>query len=104
MYFNENINQTFYHGTSSNLPIQNIIYPPSITEILRENRSKYMNVVFFTTSKLSAIKYAMKQVKKYGGRPVIYLVKPDSESITYNKGANEYFANYCTVLGKLPIV
>lgn len=38
-----------------------------------------MNVVFFTTSKLSVIKYANKACNKYGGRPIIYLVKPDLE-------------------------
>lgn len=67
----------FYHGTSNALGVKKIILPPIQTKNLREEwRRKYIDKVFFTTSILSAENYAKKACKKYGGNPVVYIVKP----------------------------
>lgn len=51
--------------------------PPIITNNKREEwRKKYNNKVFFTTSILTANKFARKACEKYGGNPVVYEVKP----------------------------
>ena len=68
---------TFYHGTTDAFNIKNVLLPPTYTNNLREEwRKKYQNMVFFTTSLLSASKFARKACDKYGGNPVIYEVRP----------------------------
>ena len=67
----------FYHGTSTALNIKEYIFPPIYTQIKREEwRAKHIDKVFTTTSLLSAQNYAKKACNKYGGKPVIYRVKP----------------------------
>lgn len=67
----------FYHGTSTALEINDTILPSNITGILREDfRENNRDVVYITTSLLSARKFAGKAAEKYGGNPIIYLVKP----------------------------
>ena len=74
---NEYSSMVFYHGTSTALNITNVILPPTETEILREEfRKNNKDVVYMTTSLLSARKFAAKAAEKYGGNPIIYLVKP----------------------------
>lgn len=89
----------FYHGTSDALHIGKLILPPVITENLREDwRTKYRDKVFFTTSLLSAEMYAKKASKKYGGKPVVYRVRPLGQYFrTVN---NEYIADRALVLGQ----
>lgn len=92
-------NCKFYHGTSSALHIGDKILPPSDTGYLREDfRKRQMSRVFCTNSLLAAHKYASKSVKRYGGKPVVFLVNPDVESLYYNKGAEEYSSNFCEVI------
>lgn len=56
--------RTFYHGTSDVLPIRRLLFPPTITEVKREEwRTKYTDKVFFTGSLLSATMYAKKACK-----------------------------------------
>lgn len=67
----------FYHGTSDTLKIGKVLLPPVITDNQRESwRKKYLDKVFFTSSLLSAEMYAKKACKKYGGSPVVYIVRP----------------------------
>ena len=92
--------KTFYHGTSNTFNIKKVILPPIQTDILRENwRKKYLDKVFFTTSLLSAENYAKKACNKYGGEPVIYLVKPVGQY--FNRVDSEYIADKAIIIGQV---
>ena len=92
--------KTFYHGTSNTFNIKKVILPPIQTDILREDcRKKYLDKVFFTTSLLSAENYAKKACKKYGGNPVVYMVKPVGQY--FNRMDNEYIADKAVVIGQV---
>ena len=68
---------SFYHGTTDIFDIKRILLPPTYTNNLREDwRKKHHNMVFFTTSLLSASRFARKACEKYGGNPVVYEVRP----------------------------
>ena len=66
----------FWHGTSSKLKIGEYLLPPAMTGVQREKRIKNTDVVFCTISKRSAVKYAKKAAKKYGGNPMVFEVEP----------------------------
>ena len=77
--------KTFYHGTSTALNLGHVLLPANETNVLREDfRKKLRNVVFITTSKVSAERYAKKAVQRFGGEPVVYTVKPDFASLIQN--------------------
>lgn len=87
----------FYHGTSDVLPIKKILLPPMVTSIKREEqRKKFTDKVFFTTSILSASMYAKKACKKYGGNPIIYIVNPIGQF--FNTINTEYIADRAWIL------
>ncbi len=66
---------TFYHGTSI-AGLQEIL-PPIETNNLREDfRRKFRDCVFVTPLRKSAETYARKCALKFGGKPVVYEVKP----------------------------
>jgi hypothetical protein len=66
---------TFYHGTSI-AGLQEIL-PPAETNNLREDfRRKFRDCVFVTPLRKSAETYARKCALKFGGKPVVYEVKP----------------------------
>ncbi len=66
---------TYYHGTSVS-GLKEIL-PPTETNTLREDfRHKFLDCVFVTPLKKSAEAYARKCVLKFGGRPIVYEVKP----------------------------
>jgi hypothetical protein len=70
---------TYYHGTS--IAGLKVILPPIETNVLREDfRKKFMDCVFVTPSKLSAMKYARKCAATLGGDPVVYEVEPVNPS------------------------
>lgn len=76
-----------------------MILPPLKTNNLREDwRKKYLNKVFFTTSLLSAEMYAKKACKKYGGEPVVYMVKPIGQY--FNRMDTEYIADKAVIIGQ----
>lgn len=92
--------EIFYHGTSDNCNVKKIILPPIYTKNLREEwRKRYINKVFFTTSLLSAENYAKKACKKYGGNPVVYIVKPIGQY--FNRINCEYIADKARVVGQV---
>ena len=66
---------TFYHGTS--IAGLREILPPIETNNLREDfRRKFRDCVFVTPLRKSAETYARKCALKFGGKPVVYEVKP----------------------------
>lgn len=86
-----------YHGTSTALNIKNMVLPPSQTNIKREEwRKKYNNQIFFTNSLLSARKFAMKACSKYGGSPIIYIVKPIGN--IWRRKSAEYLADKALII------
>lgn len=94
--------KTFYHGTTDAFNIKKIILPPINTNNLREGwRKKYHHMVFFTTSSLSASKYARKACEKYGGNPVVYEVKPIGQY--FNTINGEYISERALVVKEVVI-
>lgn len=90
----------FYHGTSTSLEIDNLILPSIQTGILREDwRQKNLNKVYFTNSVISAKRYAKKACEKYGGDPIVYVVKP--LGIWFHRIDKEYVADRALVIGTL---
>ena len=90
---------TFYHGTSSVLQIDNILLPPYITYVKREEwRNKFDDKVFITNSVKSAIMYAKKACRKYGGKPVIYQVKP--QDYLENINNTEFICDSAIIIGE----
>jgi hypothetical protein len=66
---------TFYHGTS--IAGLREILPPAETNNLREDfRRKFRDCVFVTPLRKSAETYARKCALKFGGKPIVYEVKP----------------------------
>ena len=91
----------FYHGTTNNFVVNNILLPANATGNLRESfRLKNRDVVFVTTSLPSAIKYAYKAVNEFGGNPVVYKVKP----IDYwQNNLTEYICKKAIIIDKVAI-
>lgn len=90
---------TFYHGTSTNigLHIGDLILPPIMTQNLREDwRKKLINKVFFTTSLMSAERYAKKASERFGGESIVYIVKPIGD--VWNPNTNEYVADKAKIV------
>ena len=74
-----------------------MILPPNQTGILREDwRTKNLNKVYFTSSQSSAMMYAKKACKKYGGTPIVYIVKPLGQ--WFHRMDTEYIADKALVL------
>lgn len=91
--------RTWYHGTSDIFRMTRIL-PAVETGILREDwRKKLTDKVFFTDSEGSARRFARKAAAKYGGNPVVYVVKPEGEIIHVN--TNEYVAESASIEGVL---
>ena len=93
---------TFYHGTTDVFNIKKVLLPSTYTNNLREEwRKKYQNMVFFTTSLLSASKFARKACEKYGGNPVIYEVRPIGQY--FNTIHGEYISEKARIVRKVAI-
>ena len=95
--YEENYEQyTFYHGTSDVFDITRIL-PPLVTGNKREAwRKKYTNKVFFTTSLLSAKGYAKKACSRFGGEPIVYVVRPVGD--TWYVNTNEYVSDEAEIV------
>ena len=88
----------FYHGTSDSLRIRKILLPPITTNRKREHwREKYEDKVFFTSSLVSARRFAKKACDKYGGNPIIYIVRPIGQC--FNTINGEYISDKAVVVG-----
>ena len=89
----------YYHGTSSSLDVGSYLLPSIDTDVLREYfRSKLRDVVFVTSSVVSAEKYAKKAVDRFGGDPVVMVVSPIGSRRINN---NEYVCDKAIVLKRL---
>lgn len=90
---------TLYHGTTTALNIDKTILPSTYTGVLREDfRKKDLGWVWLTDSTKSAAYYAKKAVAKYGGEPIIYIVKPIPYYI--ERKPTEYICQKARVLGR----
>lgn len=90
---------TFYHGTTTyfGLKVGDNLLPAIETGNLREEwRKKLCDKVFFTISPLSAYKFAKKATDRYGGNPVVFIVKPIGEWLHIN--TNEYIADRAKII------
>ncbi len=88
-----------YHGTSTALPIGNMLLPPVETEVKREHwRQKDINVVFLAQTFGAAAAYAWKAVRKYGGLPVVLACKPLGLLARNHNG--EYTAEKAAVISR----
>ena len=101
----ESINREvkYYHGTSNifNLKIGNKILPPTESDNKREYFREYNeDVVYVTTSVISAEKYAKKAAFTFGGSPVVYEVEPDKYSLS-RRINNEYICDCATIIRKV---
>lgn len=91
--------KNFYYGTTDAFSVQKVLLPPVITNIKREEwRKKYTNKVFFTDSLMFARMYAKKACKKYGGNPIVYIVKPIGWF--FNTINTEYIADKMLIISK----
>ncbi len=90
--------RTFYHGTADSLQIHKILLPPIITNRKREHwRKRYNDKVFFTTSLGTAKKFAKKACEKYGGSPIVYIVRPIGQY--FNTINGEYISDKAAIIG-----
>ncbi len=92
--------RVFYHGTSDSLQIHKVLLPPIVTNRKREHwRKKYDDKIFFTTSLGTARKFSQKACEKYGGNPIVYIVRPIGQY--FNTIEGEYIADKAVVIGTL---
>lgn len=90
----------YYHGSSSALDITDRLLPPNESNKLSEvGRNKNLDKVFFTKDKKSALIYAAKAVKQFGGEPVLFRVYPvgDIEVLNSNAGTTVFMAPWAYV-------
>ena len=68
----------FLHGTSTYFGLEpgDLLLPPKETGKQTERRRRRRGKVFFTDNLSSARHYAKVAVRKWGGEPIIYLIKP----------------------------
>ena len=89
----------YFHGTSTALKIGDYILPPCETGTLREGwRMWSRDKIFITDSIKSAVGYAKKAAKKFGGAPIIYQVIPSSISRVRN---TEFIADRAKIIHRL---
>lgn len=88
----------FYHGTSDVFEMNGTILPSTRTGNKREDwRKKDVDKVFFTNSPMSAYKFAKKACVKYGGNPIVYIIKPVGQY--YSSVNNEFIADKAKIIG-----
>lgn len=96
-----NPDNLFFHGTTTELGIKTAILPPLKTGRLSEyNRKKNLDKVFFTKDKNSALIYARKAVKQFGGNPVVYTIYPigNITPIQTAQGTSVYMSDEAIVI------
>jgi len=85
-YFEDEELPKLYHGTTDEFEIDTL-YPACETNNLREeNRHDLLDYVFLTCSYVSALRYAIKASKKYGGNPIVYTVEPSADCFHWQSG------------------
>lgn len=89
--------KTYYHGSTTNANIKNMLCPPVDTGVISEvGRKKNLDRVFFTEDIGLAKIYAGRAARSYGGEPVIYRVVSPVDVVCLNdtKGATVYHAEW----------
>ena len=89
--------KTYYHGSTTNAIIKNMLCPPVDTGVISEvGRKKNLDRVFFTEDIGLAKIYAGRAARSYGGEPVVYrVVSPvDVVCLSDTKGATVYHAEW----------
>lgn len=90
--------RVFYHGTTDLLKIRRVLLPPTVTGWMREDwRRKYNDKVFFTTNLGTAQKFAKKACAKFGGNPIVYIVRPIGGYLPTIEG--EFISDRALVIG-----
>lgn len=90
----------YYHGSSSECGIETMLLPPCESDTLSEKgRLKNLDRVFFTEDRKSAIIYAGRACRQFGGKPKLYRVIPQGDIVCLNetKGSTVYHAGYAFV-------
>lgn len=88
-------NMKFYHGTSDALDIS-VLKSPDKTGILRDENNDFKDKVFITNCLTVAKNYARKAADVFGGRPVVYLVKPEGD--VWNMRDYEFVADEAQII------
>lgn len=89
---------TFYHGTSTAIQIPHGILKPSYeTGTIRE---KELRQVYITTSIGSAKRYAYKATDRFGGEPIVYVVRPDFDTLI-NRIDCEYVCDFAEIVAEV---
>ena len=74
------VNEAYYHGTSTLFKPGEYILPPSETgNVSEKGRKKNLDKVFFTKDLGSAKIYAGRAKHSLGGEPKVYLIEPEGE-------------------------
>lgn len=90
----------FYHGTSSNCNISNMLIPPVDSKFLsEEGRNKNLDKVFFTKDKGLAKVYAGRTCNRVGGSKKLYRVIPMGDVVVLSDklGASVYYCDWAFV-------
>lgn len=92
--------EVYYHGTSSNANLSNLLSPPNETGIISEKgRKKNLDRVFFTKDIGLAKVYAGRACRSYGGKPELYrVINPvDVVCLDDRAGASVYHAQWAFI-------
>lgn len=92
--------QTYYHGTTDLFKISEIKSPVESKIIREDSRIDNRNVVYVTSSLGSAWGYAEKAAKKFGGKPIVYRVEPDWDSLIHRIDY-EYTTDYAKIISSV---
>lgn len=90
----------YWHGSSTALLAQTDyrLLPPSVTGLITEperaRTGKNLDQVFFTADRASALIYAMRACRLYGGQPILFRVIPQAPvtCLQSTKGTSVYHA------------
>ena len=101
--FGEATEGPFFHGTSDVLGLQpgHKLQPPSETGKIQERgRKKALDRVFLTADPGSARIYAGRAAAVFGGKPVVYRVKPSDDLIAHHTrpGTSVYSASSAHII------
>ena len=96
----KNEQNCYYHGSSSECEIQNMLLPPVDSDTLSEKgRLKNLDKVFFTGDFNSAKIYAGRACRQFGGNPVMFKVIPMSniDCLNPKEGTTVFMSDWAFV-------
>ena len=98
------MNKIFYHGTSSNANIGDVILPPEAHKfgVNEPGRTKNLDKVFFTTLPDYALTYARRACSRMGGVPVLFKIWVQNPTkMTETPGIDIYYDGSAMVLEQI---